>query len=491
MRQVKDFIEQKLEKIKHKMTKERPRGSQKQKRASTSSIGSSQGFPESPALSSQNPRTRQNSNQTTQSNTDALSRMNTKSTTCGGDYVVVSSNLGRYQVSEMDHQPPTRKDIQPEEAVSSQQRTQPISPGSGGNKPTQDDLTPGVEGILPQTLLPEPSSFAAETDPEEVLVPRPNEEPQEVHQPELLSVRSQSPTEEDKSSNTISSPHADLHLDSISLNDNPELLHRILQKLVRKKDDWDKLRSLRKNELGVRSSLQAQRTVLQEKEAAKQVADNDFMKLARENPPLESQRDLLESHARLQQTRNDYGPALVECVQREEALDVVEWEMGRLEDQLYVILFGEIQEDTNLASNFFPTETIVGSASTPSPWLGLVAGVQDRFQPLHTQYLSRQGDMDLAKERLGNLEQEAEDLYARQEYLQRLGHDLSPELSEALREIPSREAQIRSEMADIEADVDRLRQECLDEGIDLDGESDDGSGDSLSFFEDDVQQDNH
>jgi len=163
--------------------------------------------------------------------------------------------------------------------------------------------------------------------------------------------------------------------------------------------------------------------------------------------------------------------------------------MGRIEDHLYILLFGNIPDETPVNSNLPQENTSLESASSPSPWLGLVAGVQDRFQPLHTKYLSRLGDLDLAKERLGNLEQEKEDLLAEEESSLRVRRELSDDSKAALRDLPARETQLRLETIEIERDVDLIRQECVEAGVDLDGASDDGSGYSLSVFGDDVQQD--
>lgn len=288
----------------------------------------------------------------------------------------------------------------------------------------------------------------------------------------------------------------DVPANTLPSQESPEVLGGPSQGLVGSRIQWDTLRSLRKDALRLRSSLQKLRTILQIKEDSKEKADGAYLKYTRAHPPVnptptsEWNQDVLEKlYADLQHSRNDYGPVLVECMQKVEALDIIEFEIGRIENHLYVLLFGDIPDESTVTPKPSQENTNLESAFNPSPWLGLVAGVQDRFQPLQTKYLSRLGDLDLARERLGNLKQEQEDLLAEEESSRRVGRELSDNSKAALRDFPSREVELRHEIIEIQRDVENIKKECIGAGVDLDEASDEGSRPSLSIHGDDVLQD--
>lgn len=259
-------------------------------------------------------------------------------------------------------------------------------------------------------------------------------------------------------------------------------------------EDWNRLRSLRIEALRLRLTLQKQRKIVHGKQVAKDLADEAYMKFARENSLMEPTSTLDEEISRLEKlygelqfTRDEYGPILEEYKQDEEALDAVEFEMMKVENQLFSLLFGSTPGMPLLTSESSQYGRSAAPFSSSIPFPDLVAGIQEKFEPLHTKYLSRLGDLDLAKERLDNLKQEMENLLTEQDTLSRAGLKLRPEVEAILRELPSRESRLRTEIAEIESEVGKLKLECVEAGIDVEG-SDDGSGYSRSFYDEDIRQ---
>ncbi|KAF8860710.1 hypothetical protein BDZ45DRAFT_741133 [Acephala macrosclerotiorum] len=254
------------------------------------------------------------------------------------------------------------------------------------------------------------------------------------------------------------------------------------------REDWDNLHFLRIKALRHRSTLQRERRALRQRQTAKDRADEAFMRNTRENRLLHSDHILEEKQAvlerryeELQHTRNEYGPTLVECMQEEDALEEVEFEMARVEHHLYSLIFGHIPGEPIVPTEF-GQDARFGAPSNPSPFLGLITGVQDRFHPLQVRYLSRLGDLDLAKERLDNMHQEIQCLLGEQESLSTVGRELGADLKDILDRLPAQEADLRHEIAEIEIEVEKLRLDCVEEGIGL-NRSDDGSGHSRSLYE--------
>ena len=76
--------------------------------------------------------------------------------------------------------------------------------------------------------------------------------------------------------------------------------------------------------------------------------------------------------------------------------------------------------------------------------------------------------------------QEHESLLAEQESRSRVGMELHPNLKAFLGELPAKEAALQEEITEIELDVERLRSQCLQAGINLD-ELSEGSRSEFDF----------
>lgn len=443
-------------KFKHRMGKESPGRFGLPKRFSISSIGSSRNAP-STVISARSPIL--NSNQLVRPESHTSSQPRTPIATASSveeGYVVVSQN----PPTDQDHD--RQIETLPEEVIS--------------QTPTQID-TERIAVLSTRQLSRSEREL-------------PSTPPSKARSAKSATSQHSTSSQPGHNSQKTTQDNAIPRQRDIKISDIPS------QGLLGSKNEWDKLRSLRKDALGLRSLVQKQRSLLLTTGAAVEKADGAFVRYTRAHPPVnpapttEWSLDALQKlHTEIQRARNEHGPVLVECMQRDEALDIVEFEMGRIEDHLYVLLFGNIPDETTIDPASSLENATLESPANPSPWLGLVAGVQDRFQPLQTKYLSRLGDWDLAKERLGILRQEMEDLLAEQESLFKVRRELSDESKATLRDFPAREAQLREEVIEIQKDVENIKQECIEAGIDLDEGSDDGSGYSLSVHEEDRDTD--
>lgn len=256
--------------------------------------------------------------------------------------------------------------------------------------------------------------------------------------------------------------------------------------LVGTAQDLDQLRSARSKARRSRSRLEKKRKQLGEKRFATEQADEAFMKYTRKIRSLSSpfgsdqvHQELEEHYEALQNTRDEYGPMEEEYTELEDALDEAEYEMAKIENRLYAIMVDLTSELTGPSLNFSRAAEVESSKPGPRPFLGLFAGVQPTFHPLIVKYQTRLGDLDLAKERHDYLVQEREGLLAERETRSLVGFELNKDSKDVLDSLPTREAAILAKIRAIELDVEKLKNDCLQEGLDIEG-SDDGSGYSHS-----------
>jgi hypothetical protein len=245
------------------------------------------------------------------------------------------------------------------------------------------------------------------------------------------------------------------------------------------KDEGKRLRSLRTNALRLRVQLKIKRKELQEKRAAKISADESFIRYVRENrsiiPALKSQTsagDVPDAYyAAMQIARDEYGPLEDEYTRIEDILDETEFEMAKIEIRLY----GPEQPPQGDKSANLSSLPQGGDLLSPYPasssFLALSTGPPDGYEPIHAEYLSRLGDLDLARERFENMTQEHESLLMEEASRTRVGMELHADLKVFLANLPAREVALQEEITEIELDVERLRSQCLEAGIDLDAPS--------------------
>ncbi|KAG4435067.1 hypothetical protein IFR05_009457 [Cadophora sp. M221] len=238
-------------------------------------------------------------------------------------------------------------------------------------------------------------------------------------------------------------------------------------------ENFLRLRSLRANALRIRSLLRTKRKLLRDKQSAKVATDEAFMRYVREhasasefNTSSTKSDRLDELFNAMQETRDMYGPLQDEYDEVEETLDDTEFEMAMIE--------GRIHKETTISNLETPLQDRpkdpLGRASThaPSSFMDFGSDSTEDYHPLHAQYLSRLGDLDLAKERLQNMRQEMQALHSSKETRLNVGLDLHESLQAILTELPRQIAASRDEIVEIERDVERLYSTCLAAGIDVD-----------------------
>lgn len=240
----------------------------------------------------------------------------------------------------------------------------------------------------------------------------------------------------------------------------------------RLEEEWRRLRFLRANVVRLRAELRNKRKDLQEKQLAKEHADAAFMKVLREGPtgksPHQDTHDtsrcphhaIETCYTELQATRDECGPLQYDYNLLEDRLDEEEFELAKVEGRLY----------HTKAHNFsfskldFPVLEPSPSASRES-LLGLSSDLEE-YHPLYANYLSRLGDLDLAREQYQNMIQERESILSSQESRAFLGMDTSEEDHEFLSRFPELETSMKDEIAEIERDVERCRAKCVENGVD-------------------------
>jgi hypothetical protein len=246
----------------------------------------------------------------------------------------------------------------------------------------------------------------------------------------------------------------------------------------KRQQEWGRLRTMRANALRIRAQLREMRKTLHEKESTKRSADEAFIKHVR------GQRSLLISQSAtntqaasdpildplyeaMQTARDEYGPLEDDVNRLEDQLDQQEFEIAKMEGRLY---------NTRIHETPKPEPTLLGLSAEPPKEL----------PSLYIRYLSRLGDLDLSKERHQNMAQERDRLLYVQESKTRVGLELHRDEREFLELFSAREAALFKEIADIEEDVERHKQQCLEEGIEL---AESSIGDISDTEEDATSQD--
>ena len=255
--------------------------------------------------------------------------------------------------------------------------------------------------------------------------------------------------------------------DSTDFSDDP----------LRVEEDWKKMRSLRTEGLRLRAQRKTRRKELHEKQRAKDSADEAFMKYLRQDnfgPSMSSPShspkyadSILDSLFKaLQKARDEYGPAEYSYNLLEDKLAEIEFELAMVEGRLYKTRLQNGFENPDV--EFKPPSDDEPPSSAPVSLWGLSSeGAFENYPPVKAEYLSRLGDLDLARERYENLLGEHEVLVLEQETKERLEIKLPEDEIEFLEEYPATVAALEEEIVEIQEDVERLREKCIAEGLDM------------------------
>lgn len=233
------------------------------------------------------------------------------------------------------------------------------------------------------------------------------------------------------------------------------------------------LRRSRVKLVKLHSRLRVKQYELRQKELAKVGADKSFMKFVRQNiakplmlseDPLQHsetlRQDLDQYFQEMQKARDEYGPLEDEYNQLLRSFEDLEYQLERTEGRVYNRKTPKPTTlDSSSSSEFSPSDS--------NSVLGLSLSDQEPYAPLHIDYLSRLGDLDLALEKLAHMNQEFDTLHNEQETNARLGFEFDKGLETFLDGLPSKQAILKAEIANIQIDVEQLRVQCLEAGIDL------------------------
>jgi hypothetical protein len=242
-------------------------------------------------------------------------------------------------------------------------------------------------------------------------------------------------------------------------------------------EDWKKLRALRSSVLRHRAQLRLKRRDLKKKQLAKNSADEIFMKYVRSKRSSvqqdhTSQHDQLFSpildsyYDAMQIARDLYGPAEDDYDILEDRVDEEEFELAKIEGRIYNAKGQEVVVAA-AGQSLAAVDTRRPSPVPPDSLLGLSTDISEEYHPLHASYLSRLGDLDLARERHQNMTQDHESLTALQKSRRSVGLELDETTASFLAQFPAQDSALLGEIGEIEADVQRLKAECLAEGIDI------------------------
>jgi hypothetical protein len=259
---------------------------------------------------------------------------------------------------------------------------------------------------------------------------------------------------------------------------------KILRNSNQIRDLQIRVRLLRVQGLQLRCRLQNIRKILQQRQMAKSSADNAFMKYARElyssclqqrlsstAPVFHSSclPQLLSSTAstfedstlnnlykNMQTTRDEYGEEEFAYNKLEGVMDEQDYELAKLEGELDTFC---VPMPTSAAGDIHlpPPESLLGT-SLDAP---------KELHPSLAKFLSRLGDLDLAKEKYQNMTHERDELLLQQESREPLGIELHQDDKDFLANFPSQEAALLSELVKIKVDVNRWKKKCLKEGINI------------------------
>lgn len=256
-------------------------------------------------------------------------------------------------------------------------------------------------------------------------------------------------------------------------------------------EDRARLRTLRVDVLRLRAELRTKRKEVSEKELLRNAADQDFMKFIRKHmissssPSSTSHTlpvpELQEHFIAMQAARDEYGPSEDDYKKLEDFLDQKEFELDKLEGRLYRAPTSPGDDpaiDREAAPEHQHSTSLLGLSSEPKA-----------YEPLHVEFLSRLGDLDLALERYQNVQQERQSLLSEQETRARFNIPFDEDKRTFLEKLPTQEAALKAEIVELQVDIEKLKAQCLEAGIDLTESADESTQESSCSEDGDINED--
>jgi hypothetical protein len=235
--------------------------------------------------------------------------------------------------------------------------------------------------------------------------------------------------------------------------------------------EWQRIQKLRVDNWSLRSQIREMRSNLRQIQRAKSDADDILIRRMTvqfhglDNFLLEGQKTLKELLDDCQVARDAYGPVEDDCNRLEDRLSAQEFELDRLEEHFYSRPLEE--------ANVFDRPLTPAEINDTQPYSSSAdeEDEEDEYHPLVSQYLSKQGDLDLLRERLDDLRDDKRTLEEQRETRRRIGMTLDPESQRWLENAQSAENELRRNIRALQKDLEMMKQDCLSKGlIDEDGE---------------------
>lgn len=209
------------------------------------------------------------------------------------------------------------------------------------------------------------------------------------------------------------------------------------------------------------------------KQVAKSLADEAFMKYVRSNrskasfrPTLEASREDHELDAlfdAMQFSRDEYGPLEYEYNRLEDELDEEEFQLALVEGRFYNS--PEARRDPDTAAVPDTPEDTRRSPENLYEGSSTVSSIPENS--IQEQHLSSLGDLDLLKEQHSNMLQDRKHLLSMQEARAAMSIVLSEDETDFLEHFAAREAALKEQMVEVEAEIERWKGQCLDKGISM------------------------
>jgi hypothetical protein len=234
-------------------------------------------------------------------------------------------------------------------------------------------------------------------------------------------------------------------------------------------DIWKRIKILRAGVWALRSNISENRSVLREKEHAKSVADDNFMKFIRTHglaklsrkDKSHEQEILAKLFEECETLRNDYGPLEDDCNLLENILNNREYEMQKLEAAL--------EERWNEAPPSQQVITPPQHLPPPSNYSG--SEPSQTFHPLVDAYLSKIGDVQIFRERLEWHSEEKLTLEEEKETKEHVNLKLAEADQKWLDNYAEAEIALIKQFEEAQEEAENLRIQCYSLGlVDEDGE---------------------
>ena len=272
-----------------------------------------------------------------------------------------------------------------------------------------------------------------------------------------------------------------ISMESHQLPSNPDLTSVTSHPVHRppSRADWEQIQQLRFHNWSLRSQIHELRATLRERQQVKSVADDKLFKsmkygmmpelsvLAdRGDGSYKGQKTIDEMKQDCQDARDSYGPLEDDCNHLEDRLSEQEFELTRLERQLY-----SSRNESAAWSTEIPRYPSSQHPKSPSSSFHEDEIENSEYHPLVTQYLSGLGDLDLLQERHAELLEEREILEEEKTYRLSFGRTLDPDDQNWLETSHSAENELLQRIRHMEKHVEEMKIVCLSIGlVDEDGE---------------------